>query len=173
MEHSTMMIAEVFCNVNNGLSFTKKFFKEEMKTNTENWHLNICIVLKKTKTPAFVFITEILWPPPWRNKWRSNLDVVKNHLMLKMGIIFWFMGMELYLETDYLIQIMLTLQFQINCSNQFTLKVCFILKSMLLRNIKWQGFKEREPERCHAPARCREHLDFCAFSELLRKSAKV
>ena len=29
---------------------------------------------------------------------------------------------------------------------------------------------KKEPERCHAPSRCQEHLNFCAFLELLRKS---
>ena len=36
--------------------------------------------------------------------------------------------------------------------------------------IKSWGSKKREPEGCHAPARCWEHLNFCAFLELLRKS---
>ena len=41
----------------------------------ENWHFNSRFVLKTTKTPGFVFITEILW----RNKWRSVFDVVKDY----------------------------------------------------------------------------------------------
>ena len=43
----------------------------------ENWHFNSRIVLKTTKTPVFVFITEILLQTFWNDKWRSVLDVVK------------------------------------------------------------------------------------------------
>ena len=43
----------------------------------ENWHFNSRFVLKTTKTPVFVFITEILWRTFWRNKWWSVFDVVK------------------------------------------------------------------------------------------------
>ena len=38
--------------------------------------------------------------------------------------------------------------------------------------LKSQGFKKREPERCHALARSQEHLNFFAFLELLRKIKK-
>ena len=44
----------------------------------ENWHFNLRFVLKTTKTPVFVFITEILWQKFWRNKWQSIFNVVKN-----------------------------------------------------------------------------------------------
>ena len=43
----------------------------------ENWHFKSCLVLKTTKTPLFVFITEILWQTFWRNKWQSVFDFVK------------------------------------------------------------------------------------------------
>ena len=36
--------------------------------------------------------------------------------------------------------------------------------------LKSQGFKKREPKGCQLPARCQEHLNFCAFLKLLRKS---
>ena len=43
----------------------------------ENWHFNSYFVLKTTKTPLFVLITEILWRTFWCNNWRSVFDVVK------------------------------------------------------------------------------------------------
>ena len=39
----------------------------------ENWHFNSRFVLKTTKTPVFIFITEILWRTFWHNNWRSIL----------------------------------------------------------------------------------------------------
>ena len=41
----------------------------------DNGHFNSRFVL--TKTPEFVFITEILWRTFWHNNWRSVFDVVK------------------------------------------------------------------------------------------------
>ena len=43
----------------------------------KNWHFRSCFALKTTKTPLFVFITEILWRTFWYNNWRSVFDVVK------------------------------------------------------------------------------------------------
>ena len=52
--------------------------RQRISVIPENWHFNSRLVLKTTKTPVFVFITEILWQTFWRNKWRSVFDVVKN-----------------------------------------------------------------------------------------------
>ena len=35
-------------------------FCQRISVFPENWHFNSCFVLKTTKTPLFVFITEIL-----------------------------------------------------------------------------------------------------------------
>ena len=45
--------------------------------NNSFWHFNSRFVLKTTKTPVFVIITEIIWWIFWRNKWRSLIDVVE------------------------------------------------------------------------------------------------
>ena len=40
----------------------------------ENWHFNSRFVVKTTKAPVFVFITEIIWWTFWRNTLRSLLN---------------------------------------------------------------------------------------------------
>ena len=68
----------------NVLYYDKKFVKESQRWKQihsmfpENWHFNSCSVLKTTKTPVFIFITEILWWILWHNKWRSIFDILKN-----------------------------------------------------------------------------------------------
>jgi hypothetical protein len=39
----------------------------------------------------------------------------------------------------------------------------------LINVLKVLRILKRKPQRCHALARCRKHLNFCAFLELLRK----
>ena len=38
--------------------------------------------------------------------------------------------------------------------------------------LKSWGFEKKEHKRCHTPAKCQEHWNFCAFLELLRKLKK-
>ena len=45
--------------------------------NSSFWHFNSHFVLKTTKTPVFVFITEIFWRTFWRNNWQSMFDIVE------------------------------------------------------------------------------------------------
>ena len=64
--------AQYFYNVKNGSSnITSKSLSKNLSNGEvfpENWHFNSCFVLKTTKTPLFVFITEILWQIFWRKK---------------------------------------------------------------------------------------------------------
>ena len=74
-------LAQYFYNVKNGSSnITSKSSSNNLSNGEvfpENWHFNSCFVLKTTKAPLFVFITEILWWTFWRNNWRSVFDVLK------------------------------------------------------------------------------------------------
>ena len=85
---NTDTIAGVFYNDKNGSSFiTSKSSSKNLSNENKhtllfpkNWHFNSRFVLKTTKTPVFVFITEIRWQTFWRDKWRSVFDVVKRLL---------------------------------------------------------------------------------------------
>ena len=59
-----IILAQYFYNIKNGLSnITSKSSLKNLSNREvfpENWHFDSCFVLKTTKTPLFVFITEIL-----------------------------------------------------------------------------------------------------------------
>ena len=52
--------------------------RQRISVIPENWRFNSRFVLKTTKTPVFVFITDILWQTFRRNKWQSVFDIVKD-----------------------------------------------------------------------------------------------
>ena len=58
-------------------SSSKNEWKQTHSMFPKNWHFNSRFVLKTTKTPMSVFITEIFWQTVWRNNWRFVFDVVK------------------------------------------------------------------------------------------------
>ena len=62
-----------------------------MKTNTLYVSRELAFwftfVWKITKTPTFVFITEILWLTFWRNNWQSVFDVVNGLRFYNVSII--------------------------------------------------------------------------------------
>ena len=51
--------------------------RQRISVFPENWHFHSHFVLKTTKTPVFVFVTEILWGNFLFNNWQSFFDFVK------------------------------------------------------------------------------------------------
>ena len=51
--------------------------RQRISVFPENWHFHSHFVLKTTKTPVFVFVTEILWGNFLFNNWHSFFDFVK------------------------------------------------------------------------------------------------
>ena len=86
-----MALAESFYYVNSVLSIIMSIMSLCLSNENKNtvfpenwcyknssfWHFNLCFFLKTTKTPAFVFITEVIWQTFWLNNWQSILDVVE------------------------------------------------------------------------------------------------
>ena len=80
-------LAESFFYVNywSSIITSKNLSNENINTlcfqwyykNSSFWHFNSRFFLKTTKTPVFVFITEIFWRTFWRNNWQSIIGVVE------------------------------------------------------------------------------------------------